>query len=292
MTVTEKAFAKINLCLDIVSRRANGYHNLESVMHTIPLFDTVTITKSKEISITCSNPAVPADSSNLAYKAAVKFFEKTKIKDGASIHIEKRIPMAAGMAGGSADCAATLRGLNRLYGFPLENRELEELGGSLGADVPFCIRSGTFGVTGIGHDFFPVSAPPKFIYVIACGSEGISTPAMYKEYDERYNPPLCDEPKNLFTQKSENLRIALEKGEKEEIFSSMFNCFEEIAEEQRPEIKKIKSIMMENGAAFSMMSGSGPSVFGIFEDAEKAYASKNAIENEGIFATVVSSNNE
>ncbi len=290
MTVTEKAFAKINLSLDIVSRKTNGYHNLESVMHTIPLFDTVTITKNEKISVTCSNPAVPSDSSNLAYKAAVKFFERTKIESGISIHIEKRIPMAAGMAGGSADCAATLRGLNRLYDFPLETKDLEEIGRSLGADVPFCIRCGTLGVTGIGHNFFPVATPPDFIYVIACGSEGISTPAMYREYDERYNPPICDEPKLFFTQKSEKLRIALEKGEKEEIFSSMFNCFEEIAEEQRPEIRKIKAIMKENGAVFSMMSGSGPSVFGIFESEERAAEAQGKIAETGIFATVVSKN--
>ena len=270
MKITEKAYGKINLCLDIASRRSNGYHNIESIMHTVPLYDTVTLELADEISVSCTNPKVPADSSNLAYKAATLFFEASGISGGVSIHIDKKIPMAGGMAGGSTNAAATLRGLNKLYNFPLSSEKLEELGAKLGADVPFCIRGGTEGVVGIGYDFIKVPKPPKFIYVIACGGEGISTPAMYREYDERYNPPLSTVESFSFSEKSEKLKNALKKGEKEEIFSSMFNCFEEIAMEQRPKIREIKQIMMKNGAEFSMMSGSGPSVFGIFDSMDKA----------------------
>lgn len=287
MRTTEKAAGKINLFLDIASRRSNGYHNIESIMHTVPLYDTVTLELKDEISVSCTNPSVPSDSSNLAYKAAKLFFEASGISGGVSIHIDKKIPMAGGMAGGSTDAAATLRGLNRLYDFPLSNEKLEELGAKLGADVPFCIRGGTEGVVGIGYDFIKVPTPPRFIYVIACGGEGISTPAMYREYDERYCPPISTAESFSFSEKSEKLKKALENGEKEDIFSSMFNCFEEIAMEQRPKIREIKQIMTENGADFSMMSGSGPSVFGIFSSMEQAKKAEKALLAIGVSAFAV-----
>ncbi len=287
MIITEKAMGKINLCLDVVSRRSDGYHNVESVMHTVPLYDTVTLEAKEEITITCNNPQVPTDSSNLAYKAAKLFFDTAKIKGGASIHIGKRIPVAAGMAGGSTDAAATLRGLNKLYDFPLKSDELEALGATLGADVPFCIRGGTEGVVGIGYDFIHVPTPPKFIYVIACGNEGISTPAMYKEYDRRFPTPISNDKPFSFTGKSRKLKQALEKGDKKEIFSSMFNCFEEIATEQIPKIKEIKEIMLKNKADFSMMSGSGPSVFGIFSSMNDALKAEKELLSANVSAYAV-----
>ncbi len=285
--IVEKAMGKINLCLDITSRRSDGYHNVESIMHTVPIWDTVYISESENITITCTNENVPTGNTNLAHKAAELFFGKTEIKSGAKIHIDKKIPVAAGMAGGSSDAAATLRGLNKIYGKPLSQSELENIGASLGADVPFCIRGGTEGVTGIGYNFVKVAPPPKFIYVIACGGEGISTPQMYGEYDKRYSPPVSDETKNYFTGKAENLRIALEEGKKERIFSCMFNCFEEIAEEKRHHIKIIKDIMKVNGAVFTMMSGSGPSVFGIFESFEKAKLAEDRIIKIGASAFAI-----
>lgn len=278
---------KINLCLDVVSRRSDGYHNVESIMHTVPLYDTVTLEAKEEITISCNNPKVPTDSSNLAYKAAKLFFDTAKIKGGSSIHIEKRIPVAAGMAGGSTDAAATLRGLNKLYGSPLKLTELEALGAKLGADVPFCIRGGTEGVVGVGYDFLNVPTPPKFIYVIACGSEGISTPAMYKEYDKRFPTPISDEKPVSFTGKSQKLKQALEGGDKKEIFSSMFNCFEEIATQQIPKIKEIKEIMLKNNADFSMMSGSGPSVFGIFSSPNDALKAEKELLSSNVSAYAV-----
>ncbi len=287
MKITEKAMGKINLCLDVVSVRNNGYHNVESIMHTVPLYDTVTLETSKDISISCDNPKVPIDHSNIAYKAAALFFEETGIENGVSIHIEKRIPVAAGMAGGSTDGAAVLRGLNKLHNFPLSSQKLEQLGAKLGADVPFCIRGKTEGVVGIGYDFVEVSPPPEFIYVIACGEEGISTPAMYKEYDKRFSPIISDSHSFSFSGKSEKLREALEKGEKDNIFSSMFNCFEEIAIEMRPKIKEIKDIMAKNNARFSMMSGSGPSVFGIFDTLVDAKNAEKEISESGTYAVTV-----
>lgn len=287
MTICEKAYGKINLCLDIVGIRPNGYHNIESVMHTVPLFDTLTLSESNTISISCENPKVPTDSSNIAYKASELFFESTGICKGVSIHIEKRIPVAAGMAGGSTNAAAVLKGLNRLYGFPLNSVKLEELGAKLGADVPFCIRGGTEGVLGIGYDFIKVTPPPKFIYVISCCNNGISTPAMYKEYDKRYSPKTVDSFQKEFTGNSKKLEEALAKGDKEAIFGSMFNCFEEIAMEQRSEIKEHKAIMMKHDAQISMMSGSGPSVFGIFESIEKAKNAEKEILSSGSFAVAL-----
>jgi 4-diphosphocytidyl-2-C-methyl-D-erythritol kinase len=287
MKIIEKAKGKINLCLDVTSRRSDGYHNVESIMHTVDLYDTVTLELSDEISVSSDSPHVPTDSSNLAYKAAKLFFEEAVIKGGVSIHIEKRIPIAAGMAGGSTDGAAVLRGLNKLYNYPLNDEALEKTGAKLGADVPFCIRGNTEGVVGIGYDFIKVTPPPAFIYVIACGGEGISTPAMYKEYDKRYPTPVLDAHTDSFSGKSEKVRLALEKGDKDEIFGSMFNCFEEIAMEQRPKIKELKDIMMKNNARFSMMSGSGPSVFGIFDSVEDAKSAEKEILNCGAFAAVV-----
>lgn len=287
MKITEKAFGKINLCLDVVGRRSNGYHNVESIMHTVPLHDTVTLEKADKITLTCSNASLPTDSSNLAYKAATIFFEKANIDSGVSIHVEKRIPIAAGMAGGSTDAAAVLRGLNKLYGYPLSDLELEAAGATLGADVPFCIRGGTEGVVGIGYDFVKVSPPPKFIYVIACGGEGISTPVMYGEYDKLFSPPVSDEHCVNFSGKSKNLEEALKSGNKEDIFASMFNCFEVIAEPIRPKIRELKRIMMDNNANISMMSGSGPSVFGIFESIEDAKKAEKEILSLGDFAAAV-----
>jgi 4-diphosphocytidyl-2-C-methyl-D-erythritol kinase len=287
MKITEKAFGKINLCLDVVGRRSNGYHNVESIMHTVPLHDTVTLEKADKITLTCSNASLPTDSSNLAYKAATIFFEKANIDSGVSIHVEKRIPIAAGMAGGSTDAAAVLRGLNKLYGYPLSDLELEAAGATLGADVPFCIRGGTEGVVGIGYDFIKVSPPPKFIYVIACGGEGISTPVMYREYDKLFSPPVSDEHCVNFSGKSKNLEEALKSGNKEDIFASMFNCFEVIAEPIRPKIRELKRIMMDNNANISMMSGSGPSVFGIFESIEDAKKAEKEILSLGDFAAAV-----
>ncbi len=290
MMVTEKAYGKINLCLDVISRRSNGYHNVESIMHTVPLCDIVTLEKKDEISISSSSDKIPTDNRNLAFKAANAFFDKTGIKGGVHIHIEKNIPIAAGLAGGSTDAAATLRGLNKLYGFPLSSLELEELGSKLGADVPFCIRGGTEGVTGIGYDFLPVEPPMEFIYIIACGSEGVSTPEMYGEYDKRFNPPTNDLPTKDFSGKSKLLKDALYKGDKNLVLRYMFNCFEHIVEEKRPEIKVIKQIMAENGCVFSMMSGSGPSVFGIFSNVDDANDALEAISKRKISAFVCYNN--
>ncbi len=286
MTVTEKAYGKINLCLDVISRRSNGYHNVESIMHTVPLCDIVTLEKKDEISISSTSDKIPTDSKNLAFKAANAFFDKTGITGGVHIHIEKNIPIAAGMAGGSTDAAATLRGLNKLYGFPLTSLELEKLGSKLGADVPFCIRGGTEGVTGIGYDFLSVEPPMNFIYVIACGSEGVSTPEMYGEYDRRFNPPTSDLQAKDFVGKSKLLKDALSKKDQNLVLSHMFNCFEQIVEEKRPEIKVIKQIMAENGCIFSMMSGSGPSVFGIFNNIDNANKAIDAIAQREISAFV------
>jgi 4-diphosphocytidyl-2-C-methyl-D-erythritol kinase len=266
-------------------------------MHTIPLFDNVHISLLEdtscascadyEITITCTNPDVPTDSSNLAHKAAVIFFEKLGIKKNTKIHIEKNIPMAAGMAGGSSNAAAVLRGLNKLCDLPFTMAQLEEMGSHLGADVPYCVRGGTEGVLGIGYDFTKVKTPPDFIYVVACGGEGISTPYMYKKYDTLHPTPINAGKCTQFTGKTENLRIALENGNKNEIISHMFNCFEEIAESERPKIKEIKAKMSEHGCVFSMMSGSGPSVFGIFENLESAQKAKACIEASGDNAFVV-----
>ena len=261
MTVSIPAYAKINLFLDVCSVRENGYHNILSIMQRIDLHDTVTVSfeknNEKHITVTCDDPRVPCDSNNLAYKAAHIF----PIVGRINIHIEKCIPMSAGLAGGSADAAATLLALNSLSEAPLSMDELCTLGARLGADVPFCIAGKACLVEGIGEIMTPIASMPRYPIVIAKMGDGMSTPAAYRALDHKFDVFENYTPREELCR---SLITASEFISANDFCKNLFNIFENVVEPIRPCVSQIKSIMMEQGASGAMMSGSGTSVFGIF----------------------------
>ncbi len=250
---------KINLALNVEGILPNGYHNVKMIMQEITLCDEISLTFGKSgVSLSCSNLQIPTDSKNIAYRAAEMFYEKTGIADGVHIHIEKVIPTEAGLGGGSADGAAVFKAMNEHYGCPLSEKQLLDLGASLGADVPFCIMGGTALAQGIGEVLTPIESKVKTDVLIVKPPVGISTPWAYKRLDEvGFEPVDVDKVKD-----------ALEGSNVADLCACMSNVFETVALKSYPEIAQIKADMLELGASGAMMSGSGPSVFGIFEDAE------------------------
>lgn len=262
-TVKINAYAKINLFLEVCEKRPDSYHNIDSIMQSVTLCDIVTVKKND--SIILSNTAnLPNDSSNLAYKAAKAFFEYTGINLGAEIHIEKNIPISAGLAGGSTDAAAVLKALNAIYDTNIDIDTLCALGSKLGADVPFCIRGGTYLTKGIGDIFTKCPSLPECWIVITKKGEGISTPYAYGEIDKsRANGD------NSF-KTSADIISSLEKNDIKEICNNTFNIFESVVCPIRPLVNEQKAILDKHHSLRSMMSGSGPSVFGIFSNEDDA----------------------
>lgn len=262
MEIKVKAYAKINLLLDIINKRNDGYHDLFMIMQSIGIYDTVTITqtKSKDITISCNINDIPLDKGNIAYKSAAAFFESTNINNsGINIDIVKRIPHAAGMAGGSADGAAVLVALNELYGAGLSDDELCKIGVKIGADVPFCIKGGTLLAQGIGDVLSKVKPLRKCCILIAKPACSVNTAYAYKQFDE------CGK---THTPDKLGMLCAIQNRDLAEICSKMENVFEQfIAVDNKVEIK---DVMRKNGALGVCMSGSGPTVFGIFEDKQLA----------------------
>ena len=281
MTITVPAYAKINLFLDICSIRENGYHNILSYMQSVSLHDEVSVklvpSEAKNITVICDNSSIPCDKSNLAYKAAEIFPCAGEI----TVSIVKNIPISAGLAGGSADCAATLVALNSLTGDKLSLDELCTLGARLGADVPFCIKGGACIVEGIGEILKPIQPMPNFPIVIAKKGEGMSTPYAYKALDERFDRFEGYMPKTEMLE-----LITSTPGTAAVLSDGLFNIFETVVEPERPYVTELKSIMIKNGAAGAMMSGSGTSVFGIFQDESDAKAAKDALVCAGAVAHV------
>lgn len=265
-SLTVKANAKINTYLDIQSIRPDNYHNILSVMQSVTLCDVITIeyenVKEKNIYITCSDNTVPTNEKNTAYKAAMYFPCTGNIK----IHIEKKIPHEAGLGGGSADAAAVLAGLNALSGLNLSEKELIDIGFLIGADVPFCISGGAKLIQGIGEVTDEMPLMCNLPMVIAMWGEGMSTPQAYKALDEKFDNFSGYSPRihNLELLKNNDLNVWKQ---------GMYNIFEEVVLHARPLVGTLKQKMIESGSLASMMSGSGASVFGIFNnksDAEEA----------------------
>ncbi len=275
--ITINAPAKINLWLDIVDRRPDGYHNIESVMQSVSLYDTLTFEKAGAIELTCSEPSLDCGESNLCYRAAKLFFGELGLQGGARIHVEKRIPIAAGLAGGSTDAAATLIGLDKLYGVGLSTDRLCELGARLGADVPFCVRKGICVTKGVGDILSPCPRLPKCYIIIAKTGEGVSTPLAYRTLDEMYDFTSRVVDVGSFT-------AVLETGDINLIAKSMTNIFESAILPIRKDTQRLKEYMLECGALHSMMSGSGPSVFGVFDSPCNAEKAKQALLDKGIDA--------
>ena len=285
--IIERAYAKINLHLDVTGIREDGYHDVCTVMQSVSLCDVITVSDIKKVttdpvfSISCSLSGVPCDERNLALKAARLFCKKVGISLSAHIDIEKNIPMAAGMAGGSTDGAAVLRGLNNACGFPLTVEELCALGSELGADVPFCIVGGTRLADGRGDILHGFPKMPDCYIVIACEGEGVSTPWAYRLLDDTYNgfSNGAYTPRN-----TAELENALASGSVRDTAECIYNIFEAPVRAHRPGAAKVKDILVSSGAEGTMMSGSGPSVFGIFENGEKAKLAAERLISQGFRA--------
>ena len=274
MTVTVPAYAKINLFLDIDSIRDNGYHNILSIMQSVSLHDNITVSHSdseeKNITVFCNNSNIPCDKTNLVYKAADIF----PVSGSIVVKIDKRIPVSAGLAGGSADAAATLIALNQICGDKLSLEELCSLGAKLGADVPFCIKRGACIVEGLGEILTTIESMPAFPIVIAKKGEGMSTPAAYKALDIKFDN-FTDYAVNI---EYYNALFDIENHESAEKYCrGLFNIFETVVECERPAVTELKRIMTDHGASGAMMSGSGTSVFGIFDCEERAIAARAAL---------------
>ena len=265
---TVQARAKINLTLDVTGRREDGYHTVQMVMQSVALHDTIRVAvtqgerKPRGILLTCNLPYLPVDERNLAYRAAELFYQETDALPGTcEIHIEKRIPMAAGLAGGSSDAAAVLRALAALHNVCLTDDELCAMGLKLGADVPYCLRGGTMLAEGIGEELTALSPMPHCWVVLCKPPFAVSTKDAYREMDEvsiRRRPD------------TKGMIRALEKGDYHGVASRLSNVMELVTATKRRQIGEIKAFLTENGADGTLMSGSGPTVYGLFSDEGRA----------------------
>ena len=258
-----KALGKINLGLDVLGRRENGYHDVRMVMQTVYLYDQIRIEKTKKPGIELSTNLfyLPVNENNLAYQAADLLMKEFDVKEGVKITLDKHIPVAAGMAGGSSNAAAVLFGINRMFSLGLSQKELMERGVTLGADVPYCVMRGTVLAEGIGEILTPLPACPKCHVLIAKPPINVSTKFVYTNL--RANELTCHPD-------IDGQIRALQDGDLEAVCKKMGNVLETVTIPAYPIIQTIKDKMMQCGAVNAMMSGSGPTVFGIFDDEEKA----------------------
>ncbi len=269
------AYAKVNLGLDVLRRREDGYHELRMIMQTVDLYDTLTLEKTEEsgISMTCNVEGLPCDERNLVYKSAKLMFDTYGLPGGIRMHLEKRIPMAAGMAGGSTDAAAVFNGINELYELGASKERLCELGVKIGADVPYCIVGGTALSEGIGEVLTQLPNVPDCIVLIAKPDFDVSTKYVYENLHANsltYHPDIDAQV------------AAIRAGDLAGVIKVMDNVLETVTEKKYTEITTIKKVMEEHGAMRAMMSGSGPTVFGLYEDAQKAEEAAEAIREAGL----------
>lgn len=265
-----KALAKINLGLDVLGRRENGYHDVRMVMQTIYLYDKVTLNKTEEpgIQLKTNLSYLPVDDKNIAYKAAKMLMEEFNIEDGIEIILDKHIPVAAGLAGGSSNAAAVLVGMNRLFQLGLSQQELMDRGVKLGADVPYCVMRGTVLAEGIGEILTPLTPMPKCFVLVAKPGISVSTKTVYEKLDAK---EIEDHPD------IDGIIEGLDEGDLNKVAASMGNVLERVTIEDYPIIDEIKNVMKEEGALNAMMSGSGPTVFGIFDDKAMAKQAEQKI---------------
>jgi len=268
------SYSKINLTLNILAKRQDGYHDIETIMQSINLADRMFIKEEKEgIKIKCSHPLVPVDSQSLTYRSAEKILRRYRITRGVKIEIDKKIPLAGGMAGGSANSASILVGINKLFALNLSNKDLREIGEELGMDVPFCIQNGTALAYHKGEKVTPLSPinPPLWIIIINPGFE-IPTKWAYNNLNLEW---LKKEKNN-----TKGMLNALKEGELPGIAKNLFNSFEGLIIKKYPEIGKIKDRLIEEGALGALMSGSGPTVFGIAQNKEQALKIYEKLKSE------------
>lgn len=267
-----RSYAKINLTLDVLGKRPDGYHNVEMIMQTVSLYDLVLVDKTESgISVSTNLRYLPNNEKNIAYKAALAFFDYTKIDSGCKIMIHKNIPVAAGLAGGSGNAAAVLCALNKLFNANLSVDTLKELGATLGADVPYCISGGTALATGIGEIITPLPNIKNAVILIVKPAISVSTAAIYNEID---NAPITRRPD------TEAMIRAIENNDIISISDNLSNVMGTVTENMHPIVRGIRKKMILNGALGAVMSGSGPTVFGIFPDYETAKKSHDSFYHQ------------
>ncbi|ULO07529.1 4-(cytidine 5'-diphospho)-2-C-methyl-D-erythritol kinase [Paenibacillus sp. 19GGS1-52] len=262
MKMYEKAPAKINLMLDVLHKRADGFHEVEMIMTMVDLADRLELSELRRDSIIISSQAgyIPLDEKNLAFQAARLIKDRYNVQSGVHIHLDKRIPVAAGLAGGSSDAAATLRGLNRLWHLGIPMQELQELGAELGSDVPFCVTGGTALATGRGEKLTPIANPPQCWVVLAKPPINVSTAEVYGRV--RSN--------NIVVHPSaREMQDAIEAGDFGTVCNKLGNVLEDVTLKLHPEVQQLKEAMVKLGADGVLMSGSGPTVFGLVSKQSK-----------------------
>ncbi len=266
-----KARAKINWTLDILGQREDGYHLMDMLMQSVTLADTITLTPASELSITTGGyPKLPANERNLAYRAALALQEATGCRRGAAIHVEKRIPVGAGMGGGSADAAGVLAGLNQMWETGLNQQQLEDIGLTLGADVPFCLRGGLTRTTGIGEAMVSLPCGRHYDLVIIQPCRGLSTGAVFTAYHEKADIPRPA---------TDDAQRALENGDAALLCVSLGNVLQAVSQDMRPPIADAIAALKKRGALTALMTGSGSAVFGVFDSEEAARDAARSLRN-------------
>lgn len=268
-----KALGKINLGLDVLRRKENGYHEVRMIMQTVDMYDKLTLRKKKKpgIEVKTNLFYLPTNENNLVYKAAKLLMDEFGVEEGLSIDLHKFIPVAAGMAGGSSDAAAVLHGVNRLFGLGLSRKDLMERGVTIGADVPYCVMRGTALAEGIGEELSPLPPMPPCHILIAKPGISVSTKFVYENLHLETLESHPDIDRSLH---------ALENGDLEALALSMGNVLETVTIPHYPVIEEIKQVMKAAGALNAMMSGSGPTVFGIFKEEEKAKTAYDILQKQ------------
>lgn len=277
--IIKEAYAKINLGLDVLRRREDGYHEVKMIMQTIGISDTLIFTKKKEpgIVLITDKEELSGGKDNLIYRAAKKLLQEAGVTQGVEISLQKRIPIAAGMAGGSTDAAATLTALNELFGLGFSLKELQAYGVTLGADIPYCLMGGTALSEGIGEKLTKLPAPPPCVLVVAKPDINVSTKFVYENLHAdtlTYHPDI------------DGMREAVRMGDLKGITDRLGNVLETVTVREYPVIEQIKELMKGAGAENALMSGSGPTVFGIFTKEESAEKAAARIRERGLAGQV------
>lgn len=277
--ISQKAYAKINIGLDVLRRRDDGYHEVRMIMQTVDICDDLLFEKTKQpgIMLKTDHKELPVDSDNLICKAAALLFQEKGITEGVKITLTKRIPIAAGMAGGSSDAAAAMRGLNELFRMRYSLKELQELGVKLGADIPYCLAGGTMLSEGIGEILTPLPAPPDCFLVVAKPDINVSTGFVYGNL---HADMLTDHPD------IDGMINALNIGNLKGITDRLGNVLETVTVREYPIIEELKGLLRDKGAENALMSGSGPTVFGIFTERSTAEAAAEAVREQKLAGQV------
>lgn len=275
MEITKKAYAKINLGLDVLGKRDDGYHLVKMIMQNVDIYDTLTFKKTTDgkVTLKANDDTIPVDDSNLICKVARQLQEKYGVTYGAEIELVKRIPVAAGMAGGSTDGAAAYRALNDLWELGLSDKELCELAVKLGADIPYCIIGGTALSEGIGEVLTPIDCKVKYHLVVAKPDIMVSTGWVYTELDstEITRHPDIDA-----------VKLAIEEGDVKRMCGEIHNVLEPVTTAKYQVIKDIEKLLEDSGAVKAFMTGSGPTVFAVFDDENKAKKGFEAVKKSGL----------